>query len=101
MLVKTKMFHFTMKDDSEDTMKLIIFAKFFRYMIFWYIKNLNRNAKGTEKGTRVPILEKERSRNAFPIFRKGTRQERKTKNHEERERNACVQFAFFFQKFLL
>ena len=32
------------------------------------LKVSERNAKGTQKGTRVPTLEKERSRNAFPIF---------------------------------
>ena len=42
---------------------------FIRQMIvYWYLKCPKRNAKGTQKGTCVPSLKKERSRNAFPIF---------------------------------
>ena len=48
---------------------------------------------------RVPEIE-ERSRNAFPIFQKGTRQECNHKNYEERERNACDPQAFLFLIFL-
>ena len=44
----------------------------FKYLIdiqyFVTLKVSERNAKGTQKGTRVPTLKKERSRNAFPIF---------------------------------
>jgi len=42
--------------------------KFNKHMIvFQYIKFMKRVAKGTQKGTRVPALKRERSRNAFPI----------------------------------
>ena len=51
-------------------------------------------------GERVPENE-ERDRNAFLIFRKGTRQERNQKNQEERERNARVPQASFFNPFAL
>ena len=46
--------------------------EFFKYPIdiqyFVALKFSERNAKGTQEGTRVPTLKKERSRNAFPIF---------------------------------
>ena len=68
ILRKIKNFLLPIKDDSENIIKLIIIANLLRNVIFWDIKNSKRNAKGTEKGTRVPTLEKERSRNAFLIF---------------------------------